>query len=142
MTKDEILNKLYNDYQATKDGWDYQIESLNVALSTSKAAQTNLDKAQAELAALESDVVLGETHPKGRIDGTNAETRRHQTNLLLAEFHQQDPVAKSLVNDIELARQSLNSSSISIQTIKAQIDRYQATAMMISGLASALGGQL
>jgi len=142
MTKDEMLNKLYNDYQATKDGWDYQIESLNVALSTSKAAQTNLDKAQTELAALESDVVLGETHPKGRIDGTNAETRRHQTNLLLAEFHQQDPVAKSLVNDIELARQSLNSSSISIQTIKAQIDRYQATAMMISGLASALGGQL
>ena len=114
MTKDEMLNKLYNDYQATRDGWDSQIESLGVALSTSKAAQINLDKARAELAALESDVVLGEARPKGRIDGKNAETRRQQTNLLLAEFHQQDPSAKSLVSDIELAHQSLNSSSIAI----------------------------
>jgi len=142
MTKDEMLNKLYNDYQATKDGWGYQIENLGVTLRTSKAAQLNLDRARAELAALESDVVLGETYPKGRINGTNAETRRHQTDLLLAEFRHQDPSAKSLVNDIELAHQSLNSSSIAIQTIKAQFDRYQATAKMISGLATALGGQL
>ena len=142
MTKDEMLNKLYNDYQATRDGWGYQIENLGVALRTSKAAQLNLDKARAELAALESDVVLGETYPEGRINGTNAEARRRQTTLLLAEFHQQDPSAKSLVSDIKLARQSLNSSSITIQTIKAQLDRYQATAKTISGLATALGGQL
>lgn len=142
MTRDEMLNKLYNDYQATKDGWGYQIENLGVALRTSKAAQLNLDKARAELAGLESDVVLGETHPEGRINGKNAEARRHQTTLLLAEFHQQDPCAQSLIRDIELAHQSLNSSSIAIQTIKAQFDRYQATARMISGLAIALGGQL
>jgi hypothetical protein len=142
MTKEEMLNRLYNDYQAVKDGWGYQIENLGVTLRTSKATQLNLDKARAELGALESDVVLGETHPKGRINGKNAETRRHQTNLLLAEFRHQDPSAKSLVNDIELVHQSLNNSSIAIQTIKAQFDRYQATAMMISGLASALGGQL
>ena len=142
MTKDEMLNKLYNDYQATRDGWDSQIDNLGVALRTSKAAQLNLEKARAELASLESDVVLGETYPKGRINGKNTETRRRQTDLLLAEFRHQDPSAKSLVSDIELAHQSLNSSSIAIQTIKAQFDRYQATAKMISGLATALGGQL
>jgi len=142
MTKNELLNKLYNDYQATRDGWDSQIDNLGVALRTSKAAQLNLEKARAELASLESDVVLGETYPEGRINGKNADTRRRQTDLLVAEFRHQDPSAKSLVSDIELAHQSLNSSSIAIQTIKAQFDRYQATARMIGGLATALGGQL
>ena len=51
MTKDEMLNKLYNDYQATRDAWDSQTDNLGAALRTSKAAQLNLEKARTELTA-------------------------------------------------------------------------------------------
>jgi hypothetical protein len=142
MNKEEMLNKLYDYFKVTKDQYDASIENLSNALRTNKAAQANLEQLKAELAALESNVVLGETHPKGRINGKNAAERQHQTTLLLAEFRLQDPTAKSLVNDIELAHQSLNSSSVAIQTIRAQLGRHQAVAEMIAGLATALGGQL
>ena len=142
MNKEEMLNQLYDYFKVTREQYDASIENLGNALRTSKAAQANLDQLKSELAALEANVVLGETHPKGRINGSNAATRQHQTTLLLAEFRLQDPTAKSLVNDIELAHQSLNSSSVAIQTIKAQLYRHQAVAEMISGLATALGGQL
>lgn len=142
MNKEEVIHQLYQDYRDVTEKYDASIEKLGVALRTSKANQLILEQAREELAALEADVVLGETHPKGRINGKNAATRDRQTALLLAEFRLQDPAARSLVNDIELARQSLNSSSIAIQTIKAQFDRHQVVAKMIAGLATALGGQL
>ena len=142
MNKEEMLNQLYDYFKVTKDQYDASIENLSNALRTNKAAQANLEQPKSELAALESNVVLGETHPKGRVSGKNAAERQHQTTLLLAEFRLQDPTGKSLVNDIELAHQSLNSSSVAIQTIRAQLGRHQAVAEMIAGLATALGGQL
>ena len=142
MNKEEMLNQLYDYFKVTKEQYDASIENLGIALRTSKAAQANFDQLKSELAALEADIVLGETHSKGRVNGKNAAMRQHQTTLLLAEFRLQDPTAKSLVNDIELAHQSLNSSSVAIQTIKVQLARHQAVAEMIAGLATALGGQL
>lgn len=142
MNKEEVIHQLYQNYRDATEKYDASIENLGIALRTSKANQLILERAREELAALEANVVLGETHSGGRINGKNAETRQRQTTLLLAEFRLQDPTAKSLVNDIELARQSLNSSSIAIQTIKAHFYRHQVVAKMIAGLATALGGQL
>lgn len=142
MNKEEVIHLLYENYRDVTKDYDASIEALPDALRSSQANQLILERATEQLGALEANVILGETHSEGRINGKNAETRQRQTIVVLAEFHLQDPTAKSLVNDIELARQSLSNSSIAIETIKARFYRHQVVAKMIAGLAAALGGQL
>ena len=142
MNKEELIQQLYHEYQDVTSEYDASIEALPDAVRTNGATQLILERATEQLNALEAKVILGETHSDGRINGKNAETRQRQTTLVLAEFHLQDPAAKSLVNDIELARQTLSDSTILIETIKAQFYRHQVVAKMIAGLAAAFGGQL
>ena len=79
MNKEEMLNRLYEDYRATKDGWGEQIENLSAALRTSKAAQFNLEKMKSELSALEADVVLeGEIASGHAEDLGSAATGEHE----------------------------------------------------------------
>jgi len=142
MNKQELIHQLYENYRDVTNEYDASIEALPDALRTNRATQVILERATEQLSALEANVILGEIHSDGRINGKNAETRQRQTTLLLAEFHVQDAAAKSLVNDIKLAHQTLNDCNTTIETIKVQFYRHQVVARMIAGLATALGGQL
>ena len=142
MTKEEMLQALFTDYTEIKHGFEADLNKLAAGLDGRREAKSSLQQAQEELTATESMVVLSETTPEGKVNGKNAETRAHQTAVLLAELRDNDPEVHDLAEVVELSERAIAMLDVATEVVKARLYSYQALARMNAGLAQALGGSL
>ena len=135
-----MLNNLYEDYRLITSSYDYDLRVLQERLNDRWAAQALLEARTAELATLEAATIVSETHGEGKINGKNADSRKQQRDMLVADLHQTHPEAASMVAAIDTAKAQIGQSDAAIEGIKARLYGNQALARMIAGLATALQG--
>jgi hypothetical protein len=83
---------------------------------------------------------MGETHQEGRVNGSNAEKRKMQTKLLLADLREGTPNCKAFAEAVEQADLRVGEPECDIGMLRQKISYLRNQARMVSGLAYALAG--
>lgn len=140
MNKDVMYSKLYNDYQIIYHEWEQALDDLDGQLRALDDAHRQKAEATETLELYEQAVILGETNKEGRVNGSNAETRKTQTQLLLADLHENDPNCQAFAEAAELADLRVAELRRNIEMLRQKISLLYSQSKMVSGLAYALAG--
>lgn len=135
-----VYPKLYADYIAMSNEWQEAIEELDATLDSLQGQRDLLHDLKTDRDLQEAIVLLGETHKEGAVNGSNAETRKLQTTVLLAHLRESDPEWIQLAKAIRQVEAAIEDAEIRKEKVLAQISFLRNQARMISGLAYALAG--
>ena len=138
MNRTDILVELHEDYGDLKIGYAHDLQDLAVALRTRRSAQVKHDGATEALAAKEAAAILAESHPEGKINGKNADSRKQQREALIAWLRENDADAHGLAATIQETGEIIAQADITIEVVKARLYSYQALSRVMRGLAQAL----
>lgn len=133
-------NQLYEDYRAIHLEWEQTLDDLAEQLSALDDARRRLAEAEETLELYEDAAIMGETHGEGRVNGSNAEKRKVQARLLLADLQENDPNCKAFAEAVEQADLRASELEYNIEMLRQKIGYLRNRAKMVSGLAYALGG--
>ena len=133
-------NQLYEDYRAIRLEWEQTLDDLAEQLSALDDARRRLAEAEETLELYEDAAIMGETHDEGHINGSNAEKRKRQTALLLADLREQDPHCKAFAADVEKTEIRVDELECDIEMLRQKISYLRNQARMVSGLAHSLAG--
>lgn len=140
MDKQEMLQKLYRDYEEICVKWKHRLSALRDKLSDFDETQRRLSELETDIEVYEHSVVMAEMHKEGRINGSNAAKRKRQTEILLAELPELDPNYDGMLTAAEKLRTQVDDLELDIQMLHKEISALRNQARMVAGLASALGG--
>ena len=140
MNKNDMYGKLYTDYQTIRDDWQRALDDLAIALSTLDNARREKAEAVETLELYQQAAVMGETHKEGRVNGSNAEKRKAQRALLLADLQENDPNCQAFAEAVEQADLHTSDMQCQVETLRSKITFLRHQAKMVAGLAYALGG--
>jgi len=140
MNKDQFYEVLFTDYRTTWQDWAPRLQELNAVLDSLQGQRDLLHDLKTDRDLQEAIVLLGETHKEGAVNGSNAETRKLQTTVLLAHLRESDPEWIQLAKAIRQVEAAIEEADIRKEKVLAQISFLRNRARMIGGLAYALGG--
>jgi len=140
VNKDDMYRKLYNDIQAIRLEWAQALDDLADQLRALDDARRQKAEATEALELYEQAVIMGEMHKTGRVNGSNAEKRKMQIRLLLADLREEDPNCKAFAETGEQADLRVGELEYSIEMLRQKISYLRNQARMVSGLAYALAG--
>jgi len=140
MNKDQFYEVLFTDYRTTWQDWAPCLQELNAVLDSLQGQRDLLHDLKTDRDLQEAIVLLGETHKEGAVNGSNAETRKLQTTVLLAHLRESDPEWIQLAKAIRQVEAAIEDAEIRKEKVLAQISFLRNRARMISGLAYALAG--
>jgi len=135
-----VYPKLYADYIAMSNEWQEAIEELDATLDSLQGQRDLLHDLKTDRDLQEAIVLLGETHKEGAVNGSNPQTRKLQTTVLLAHLRESDPEWIQLAKAIRQVEAAIEDAEIRKEKVLAQISFLRNQARMISGLAYALAG--
>lgn len=140
MKTEEMRDQLYEDYRATRLEWQQALGDLAHKLVALNDARRRLAELKDEVTLYQHTVVIAETHTEGRINGKNAETRKRQTELMLADLPNEDPDYASLIAALEKQQTCVDELECDIEILRQKISFLRNQSKMVSGLAHALAG--
>jgi len=140
MNTSEILNQLYRHYQLTTEGWSTWLDELSARLVELNDARRKLADLKNEVQLYQHSAIMAETHKEGRINGSNAEIRKRQTELLLADLPNEDPDYGELAYALEQQQLRVDKLECEVEIIRQRISLLRGQARMIAGLTNALSG--
>jgi hypothetical protein len=135
-----VYPKLYDGYISISREWQEALEELDAALDAQYARRAQLRDLKADQDLLKASTLLSETHKEGAINGSNADTRKLQTTVLLQHLRESDPEWIQLAKAIREVEANIEDAEIRKEKALARISFLRNQARMISGLANALGG--
>lgn len=115
------------------------VEKWSHALTTRTQAEERSGEAAGVQEVAEAELVLGETHPEGRINGKNEEQRKQQRTVLLAQeaanggpygqaaraAHSAQVAADQAVLDYSIADQELKAAHARCRVVTALLETLQ-----------------
>jgi len=140
VNKDDMYGKLYADTQAIRLEWAKTLDDLANQLRALDDARRQKAEATETLELYEQAIIMGETHQEGRVNGSNAEKRKIQTRLLLANLREEDANCKAFAEAVEQTDLRVGQLEYSIEMLRQKIGFLRNQARMVSGLAYALAG--
>lgn len=140
MNKDHMYRKLYADTQAIRLEWEQTLDDLANQLRALDDARRQKAEATETLELYEQAATMGEMHKTGRVNGSNAEKRKMQTRLLLADLREEDANCKAFAEAVERADLHVGELEYSIEMLRQKVGFLRNQARMVSGLAYALAG--
>jgi len=140
VNKDDMYRKLYSDIQAIRLEWAQALDDLADQLRTLDEARRQKAEATEALELYEQTVIVGEMHKTGRVNGSNAETRKTQTKLLLADLREGDPNCRAFAETVEQAALRVGELEHDVEMLRQKIGYLRNQTKMVSGLAHALAG--
>jgi hypothetical protein len=108
--------------QELLDEWDTVIEELNATLGRLNAARHDLTEAEEELTVIEARAVL-------EVSGGNAETRRAQLTLLLAEH----PTYQRTAARVKASQEGVREAERHLSVLKERGRLLRAATALIAG---------
>jgi len=129
---------LFDQYQDIRSQWTEALHDLAGNLYDRDQTRRDLEQTRESVNVYQRAVILGETHKEGRINGSNAETRKHQTDLLLAGLPNEDPDFKEMTEALLTIQLHLEELDRTITGLRDKISFLRNSARMVSGLAQAL----
>jgi len=140
MQTNQMRDQLYENYQAIRLEWEQTLSDLADKLHALDNARREKAEAVETLELYQQAAVMGETHGEGRVNGSNAEKRKVQTALLLADLQENDPSCKAFAEAADQADLRASELEYNIEMLRQKISFLRNQARMLSGLAHALGG--
>lgn len=140
MQTHQMRDQLYESYRAIRLEWETALSDLADNLRALDDARRQKADAEEALELYQNAVVMGETHKEGRINGSNAEKRKQQTALMIADLGEEDPNYVAIAGEAEKAGTRVHELQIDVEVLKAKISFLRNQARMISGLAHSLAG--
>lgn len=140
MEKDLMYDRLYNDYVVIRHEWKEALKDLNRELTTLDDARRRLKEVKDDVQLAELECVFAETHKEGAINGSNADKRKGQTTLFLAELRKTNSPLKTMLLELERQQVRVDELEVEITKLKGQISYLRNLARMNAGLAHALAG--
>ena len=140
MKTEAMRTRLYEDYRAIRLEWEQALSDLADKLVALDDARRQKAEAVEALELYRDAVVMSETHKEGRINGSNAEKRKRQTALLLADLREQDPHYNAIADIAEKAKLQAGELAYDIEMLRQKISFLRNQSKMVSGLAHALAG--
>lgn len=140
MQTQQMRDQLYEDYRAIRLDWEQTLSDLADKLRALNDARRQKAEAEEALELYQNAAVMGETHKEGRINGSNAETRKTQTKLLVADLREQDPDYDAIADEAEKAGTRVDELEYDVEMLRQKISFLRNQARMVSGLAHSLAG--
>jgi uncharacterized protein YeeX (DUF496 family) len=140
MKVEDMRLYLSDEYTSIKSDW---VEALDEYATKA----TDLGEARRLLAELKTDkefhetnVLLTESHKEGRINGSNAETRKLQAGVLLATLADEDSDYAAIVTALEETQLHVDELQRDLDNLEKRISFLRNQSRMVSGLSYALAG--
>jgi len=135
-----MYDRLVNDYTAIRYEWTDVLDDLNDKLNVLNETRRRKAQTKESIQLYEYSAVTVATHKEGKINGSNAETRKLQAALFLAQLREQDSEFADMCKEFERVTTRVDELEVEIEALKNRMSFLRNLARMHAGLAHALAG--